>query len=62
MQVTNRISTILHFGNPFVLEDLSHISRVIVGPGAELGVDAGIGVLVGEAPAKGKLTYDVKLK
>ena len=62
MQVTNRISTIMHFGNPFVLEDLSHISRIIIGPGAELGVEAGIGVLAGEKPAKGRLTYDVNLK
>ena len=62
MQVTNRISTVLHFGNPFVLEDLSHISRVIIGMGSELGVDAGLSVLAGDAPAKGKLTYDVKLK
>ena len=62
MQVTDRISTILHFGNPFVLEDLAHISRVIIGPGAELGVDAGLNVLAGNAPAKGKLTYDVDLK
>ena len=62
MQVTNRISTVLHFGNPFVLEDFSHIPRIIVGMGSELGVDAGINALAGDAPAKGKLTYDVNFK
>ena len=62
MQVTKRISTVLHFGNPFVLEDFAHIPRVIIGAGAELGVDAGLNVLAGLCPAKGKLTYDVKLK
>ncbi len=62
MQVTNRISTVLHFGNPFVLEDFSHVSRVIIGTGAELGVEAGLNVLAGKAPANGVLTYDVKLK
>lgn len=62
MQVSNRISTVLHFGNPFVLEDFSHIPRVLIGTGSEMCVDAGISALLGERPANGKLTYDVRLK
>lgn len=62
LQVTGRISTVLHFGNPFVLEDLPHIPRVIIGGMSDYAVDAGINVLSGEYPAKGSLTYNVKFQ
>ncbi len=62
MQVSNRISTVVHFGNPFLLEDLPHIPRVLVGTISTKGVEAGLQVLAGEYPAKGVMTYDVKLK
>ena len=62
LQVTNRISTVLHFGNPFILEDLPHVSRVLVGGNSQAAVDAGINALSGKVQANGKMTYDVKLK
>lgn len=62
MQMTNRISTMVYFGNPYVLEDLPHFSRVIIGSASAGGVQAGLRVLAGEYPAKGALTYDVRLK
>ena len=62
MQVSDQISTVLHFGNPFILETLPHIPRVIIGTMSAKGVEAGIDVLAGLYPAKGVLTYDVKLK
>ena len=62
MQMTNRISTVLHFGNPFLLEDLPHIPRIVIGTISEPGVEAALNVLAGEYPAKGVMTYDVKLK
>lgn len=62
MQVTNRISTVVYFGNPYVLEDLPHVSRVIIGTVSSDGVQAGLRVLAGEYPAKGTLTYDITLK
>ena len=62
MQMTNRISTVVHFGNPYVLEDLSHIPRVIVGATSKDSIIASIDVLAGNIPAKGKLTYEVNLK
>ncbi len=62
LQVTNRVSTILHFGNPFVLEDFVHVPRIIIGGTAPAAVEAGLKVLSGEYPAKGSLTYDVKFK
>ena len=61
MQVSNRISTVVHFGNPYLLEDLPHIPRILVGSISIDGVNAALEVLAGEYPAKGSLTYDVKL-
>lgn len=62
MQVSGRISTVVHFGNPYVLEDLPHIPRVIIGTTSAGCLDGAINVLAGNYPAKGVLTYDVKLK
>ena len=62
MQVSERISTVVHFGNPFVLEDLPHIPRVIIASTSRDSTLASIDVLAGNIPAKGSLTYDVTLK
>lgn len=61
MQMTDRISTIVHFGNPFVLEELPHTSRYILGGPSANSVNAALDVLAGKYPAKGHLTYDVTL-
>ena len=62
MQVSKRISTLVHFGNPYVAEDFPHTERVLIGAASSMGVDAGLEVLAGEYPAKGVLTYDIKLR
>jgi hypothetical protein len=62
LQVTNSVSAVVHFGNPYVLEDLPHIPRVIVGGTAPKTALYAIDVLAGKYEAKGVLTYDVKLK
>lgn len=62
LQVTNRVSTILHFGNPFVLEDLPHIGRVIAGSDSSEAVNSAIDILAGKYPAKGTFPYDIKLQ
>jgi beta-glucosidase-like glycosyl hydrolase len=62
MQHTNRISTIMHFGNPFVLENLGHIPRNIIGAQSKKCVDTAIDVLAGLYPANGKPTYNANLK
>lgn len=62
MQVSDRISTVLHYGNPYLIEDLPHIPRILIGTCSSKGVDAGLDVLTGKAGAKGVLTYDVKFK
>ncbi len=62
MQVSNQISTVVHFGTPYALETLPHIPRVVVGTCSIKGVMATLEVLAGNYPAKGKLTYDVNLE
>ena len=62
LQVTNRVSTIIHFGNPYVLEPLAHIPRVIIGCLSAENVYSVIDVLAGLYPAKGVPTYDIYLK
>ena len=61
MQYTNRISTLVHFGNPCVLSNLPHISRYILGGLSEKSVETCIEILAGEYEAKGVTTYDFKL-
>lgn len=59
LQVTNRVSTVVHFGNPYVLCELAHIPRILIGTGSVDGVSAMFDVMSGRYPAKGVLTYDV---
>ena len=62
MQITDRISTIIHLGNPHVLEELPHVSRYIFGGHAAESVDTCLEVLAGEYPANGVPTYEFELK
>ena len=62
LDVTNSTAALVHFGNPFLVEDLPHIPRIILGAASHQGVEAGLDVLAGKYPAKGKLVYDIKFK
>ena len=63
MQVTNKISALVHFGNPYPLEELAHIPRIVVGTvSSEKNVYNALEVLAGNYPAKGVPTYDISLK
>ncbi len=62
MRMTERVNTVIHFGNPRVLEDLPHMPRLIVGNASEKSVEATLEVLAGEYPAKGTLSCEVKLQ
>ena len=61
MQYTDRITGLVHFGNPYVLNNLSHIRRYIVGSTSADSIDACFEVLGGRYPAKGTLNCDAKL-
>jgi len=62
LQMSGRISTVVHFGNPYVLEELLHIPRIIIGGVSGGSINAALDVLAGDYPAKGVLTYDVNFK
>lgn len=62
MQHTNKISTIMHFGNPYVLQNIGHTPRYIIGAQAEECVDAAFDILAGDYPANGTPTYSAELK
>ena len=62
MQITGRVSTIVHFGNALVLEELPHIPRYIIGANSKASVHACLDVLAGNYPAKGVPTYKINFK
>lgn len=62
LDITKSIVAHLHFGNPYILEDLPHLPRTIIGVASPDGVMAGLDVLAGKYTAKGKQIYDVKIK
>ena len=62
MQYTNRVSTIIHYGNAVVTEELPHISRKIFGGCSTKSTLACLEVLAGEREPKGKLPYKVNFK
>ena len=62
MQRSGQISTIVHFGNPMVLENINHVQRYIFGTHSTKGVLATLDVLAGLYPAKGKPIFNANLK
>ena len=60
LQETDRISTVVHYGTPYVFEDLPHIPRIIIGTCSESNTLYALDVLSGDYTANGKMTYDVK--
>lgn len=61
MQMTNRISALIHFGVPKVLGNISHIPRIILGGTSKVAVNYAFEALAGEFEPEGKLTYDVTI-
>lgn len=62
MQYTDRVSTLIHYGNPKVLENLPHIPRIIFGGVSTESTLACIDVLAGNLEAHGTPTYEFSLK
>ena len=59
LQITDRVSTVVHFGNPKALEDLVHIPRILAGGPSAESINCTLDVLAGNYPAKGKLTQEI---
>lgn len=61
---TDKVSTILHFGNPYTAEDFPmHVKRLLFGCSSPKSINCAIDILAGDYEAKGTPMYDdVKLK
>jgi len=59
---SGRVSTLLHFGNPYPLYEISHVERLLIGGISADSIDVALEILAGEREAKGKLTYKVDLQ
>ena len=59
LQITDRVSTVVHFGNPKALEDLVHIPRILAGGPSAESINCTLDVLAGLYPAKGRLTQEI---
>ena len=62
MQETGRVTGLIHFGNPTVLEEVPHIPRIILGGQSETSVETIFEVLAGEYTAEGVLNCGVNFK
>ncbi len=63
LQSTNRISAILHFGNPHVIDEVPRCDRVILGYTSEVCVSHALHILAGDYEAVGTIPYgDFKAK
>ena len=61
LKTAGKLSTIVHFGNPFALESTPHVERLLIGNTSAKNVEYTMEILSGKYPAKGVLPYPVKL-
>ena len=59
---SNKLSTVVHFGNPFALKNVLHIPRKVFGYMIPDSQEYAIDVLKGNIEAKGKLPYEIDFK
>jgi len=59
LNLSNRLAAVVHFGNPFALEEVLHLPRMIFGYTMPDSQKYAIDVLAGKLPANGTLPFDV---
>lgn len=59
---SGKVSALVHFGNPFALEELDHVERRIFGYTLSKSQEYAIDVLAGKIEAKGTIPFAVNLK
>lgn len=59
---SGKVRAIVHFGNPFAVENLQRVPRMIFGYGSEASQPYAIEVLSGKRKATGKLPYQIYMK
>ena len=58
---SGKVSTIVHFGNPFAVKPLMKVPRLLFGYTSTPSQSYAIDVLAGKLPARGKLPFDIGL-
>ena len=61
LNTSGKVKALVHFGNPYAIKPINHITRVILGYTAPESQNYAIEVLSGKIEAKGKLPFDIKL-
>lgn len=62
LALSGKISTVLHFGNPYALKNLLHVPRRIFGYHIPESQEHAIDVLAGKLEAKGKVPFEIELQ
>ena len=60
--ISGKVSAVVHFGNPYAMEELDHIKRIIFGYNCTESQKYAVDVLAGKIPAKGKMPLKLNLK
>ena len=60
--VQKKTTAVVHFGNPYAMEKIVHVPRIIFGFPSRLCIDNALNVLSGKYPAKGTMPIALKLK
>lgn len=59
---SDKVSAIVHFGNPFALLPINHVKRKIFGYTSPASMPHAFDVLAGKIPAKGELPFSINYK
>ena len=59
---SDKVSAILHFGNPFALLNIRHIKRKLFGYNSPASMPYAFDILAGKIPAKGELPFSIVYK
>ena len=62
VNLSGKVSAVVHFGNPYAMEPLDHVKRIIFGYNSAESQKYAVDVLAGKIPAKGKMPLKLKLK
>ena len=61
--VKDKLAGVIHIGNPYPLEAIPHVPRIIISVGGrENSIEKGLAILNGEYMPKGKLPFKLTLK
>jgi hypothetical protein len=62
LSLSGKVKALVHFGNPYAVQPINHIERVLLGYSSPASQEYAIEVLSGKLEAKGHLPFDIKLK